>query len=317
MQVYHFPDGPGIGSYLMLMTDLLDAPIIHTGEWQAMNTTGSPAHRTHEIEDVSLVWDQVPNDLDKIVPAIDLNWANEHFLERVSGHPYNPAPSHIRWPYAVRANADHTAVTHRHGQHDWHTHDREDYISHQLPIDNEEVKSERFDHTYPERFWPKHAGHDHDALGPRWREAIDATCGGTPGVRFHYGDLDDVVTLLLRHPLTRQAYLPVWFPEDTGANDGQRVPCTIGYHFMQRRGFLSCRYYIRSVDAYRHLSNDVYFTARLMSWVCAEMARRTEDSVMKLKVRPGALAMHIASLHSFVGDKQKMVHRINQIEVWS
>jgi thymidylate synthase len=181
--------------------------------------------------------------------------------------------------------------------------------------------STRFDHTYPERFWPKHAGHDHDALGARWRDAIDATCGGTPGIRFHYGDLSDVVDLLVRSPLTRQAFLPVWFPEDTGAVDGQRVPCTLGYHFMQREGRLSCRYYLRSCDLYRHLSNDVYFAARLTEWVADKVWQKTRDRPQKVSMRPGGLVMHISSLHSFEGDTKKIKDRIDHVsrnddEVW-
>jgi thymidylate synthase len=276
MRVYHFSENNPKASYLMLMTDLLETTAFHTGEWQAMNTSRSSAHATHELEDVSLVWDQVPSYASVAIPAVDWDWAKEHFNERVAGVPVNPAPSHVRWPYAVRDNADHTT-------------------------------GEVFDHTYPERFWPKFA--NEGTTRPNGRQVF------VPhnGIRFEYGDLDDVVNLLVRAPLTRQAYLPVWFPEDTGAVDGQRVPCTLGYHFMQRRGFLSCRYYIRSCDAYRHLSNDVFMAVALMNWICNAMADRTQDREMKLKVRPGSFAMHIASLHSFVGDHAKLKERLEVV----
>lgn len=288
MQVYHFAENNPRPAYLMMASDLLDTKPIHTGEWQAMDTRGSDMHKTHEIEDATLVWDQVPSNPLDIMPAVDSTWAREHFAERVSGMPLNPAPSHVRWPYAVRGNADHI--------------------------------NEVFDHTYPERFWPKHAGHKHE-----WQETEDF-CGGRPGIRFHYGDLNDVVSLLLRNPLTRQAYLPIWFPEDTGAGlatDPEiakfggpptvRVPCTLGYHFMQRRGFLSCRYYIRSCDIYRHLSNDAYFAVALMRWVCAEINRRTVRTGIQLNFRPGSLVMHVASLHAFTGDKQKIKDRMKLV----
>ena len=279
MKVYHFPEAPAstVGTYAMLMTDLLEAPVVHTGEWQSMDTAASPVHATHEIEDVSLVWDRIPRDLDQIIPAIDYPWVIDHFRERVSGQPLNPAPSHLSWPYAVRSNADHTDAG-------------------------------VFDHTYPERFWPQHAGHDHEFEDVE--QNTGQICGGTPGIRFHYGDLNDVVDLLLRKPLTRQAFLPVWFPEDTGAVDGQRVPCTLGYHFMQRGGRLSCRYYIRSCDAYRHLSNDVWLAARLTKWIANEVSERTKGQPVGLHFRPGGLIMHISSLHSFVGDNAKIKHRL-------
>lgn len=273
MKPYFFPDTASRTQYVMLISDLLDAPVIHTGEWQAMNTAVSPAHATHELEDVSLVWERMPVDLDDIFPHIDQSWVDDHFLERVSGQPLNPAPSHLRWPYAVRGNAMHTDA------------------------------AQRFDHTYPERFWPKFA--NEATTRPNGRQVF------VPhnGIRFEYGDLSDVVDLLVRSPLTRQAFLPVWFPEDTGAVDGQRVPCTLGYHFMQRGGRLSCRYYIRSCDAYRHLSNDVWLAAMLNDWVAKQVTQRTKGAV---RFRNGGLTMHISSLHSFVGDTAKLKDRISQ-----
>jgi thymidylate synthase-like protein len=297
MKVYHFsqPIDPanGIsahparhGTYVRLISDLLEAPVIHTGEWQAMDTSKSKAHATHELTDVSLVWDQLPASIDDVMPHIDQSWADDHFLERVSGMPYNPAPSAANWPYAVRGNGDHT------------------------------TDQGTYDHTYPERFWPKHAGprnHSEACLDPVVNKNYDF-CGGTEGIRFHYGDLGDVVDQLIRSPNTRQAFLPVWFPEDTGANQNQRVPCTIGYHFMIRDGKLTTRYYIRSCDAYRHLSNDVWLAAMLGAWI----VQRYNDAlaidppgVIYTPLRVGGLVMHITSLHAFVGDKSKLTYRMD------
>lgn len=281
MKTYHV--GPGY--YDSLVYDLMAARTVHTGEWQAMDTSSSQLHATHELEDVTIVIDQLPKSstgLANVIPHVDEQWASEHFWERVSGHPHNPAPSAVRWPYAVRANGDHTD------------------------------DAGTYDHTYPERFWPKHAGHRHRA---EWtsHENLDDICGGTPGIRFHYGDLDDVVLLLARSPLTRQAFLPVWFPEDTGAVDGQRVPCTLGYHFMIRGGKLSVRYYIRSCDIYRHLSNDLYLAGRLAQWMVKRVNARTNlefgvDDPGGFEV--GKLVMHITSLHMFVADRAKMKARL-------
>jgi hypothetical protein len=279
MKVYTLTDG----QYALLLSDLLDSPPIHTGEWQSMNTSGSKPHATHELEDVTLVVDQLPETstrLANLVPNVDEDWATDHFQERVSGIAHNPPPSALSWPYAVRSNGDHTDTR---GQ---------------------------YDHTYPERFWPKHAD--------RFTNLdVDPSVGGRRGIRFAYGDLADVVDLLVKSPLTRQAYLPVWFPEDTGAVDGQRVPCTLGYHFMVRRGRLSVRYYIRSCDAYRHLSNDIYLAGRLAQWM-VEMVNTTTaigetDSIFESHqpLELGGLIMHISSLHSFVGDGKKIRDRIN------
>src|SRR5262245_41328374 len=75
------------------------------------------------------------------------------------------------------------------------------------------ISEPRFSHTYMTRYWPK---------------------GLSTGIEFTPGDLMDIARLLVREPYTRQAYLPVWFPEDTGAVEEQRVPCSLGYHFMLR-----------------------------------------------------------------------------------
>lgn len=138
----------------------------------------------------------------------------------------------------------------------------------------------KFSHTYPERFWPKQAG---SFVG-----FSDLT---RKGVRYHYGDLDDVVQQLVKSPLTRQAYLPVWFPEDTGAIKNQRVPCTLGYHFMVRHGQLNCTYLIRSCDFMRHFQDDVYMACRLVQWIAPKIGYPT-----------GSLMMWIGSFHIFNGD---------------
>jgi len=143
----------------------------------------------------------------------------------------------------------------------------------------------QFNHNYMERYWPKYAGAD------------------TPpfinhGIRFQYGDLNDVVSLLEREPLTRQAFLPVWFPEDTGAKNG-RVPCTLGYHFMVRNDHLHVVYYIRSCDLVRHFQDDCYLTTRLALWLLDELRKRDNGWH---NVSLGLYMMHISSLHCFAND---------------
>lgn len=299
--------------------DLLMQPPIHTGEWQAMDTSASDAHATHELEDVTFTM-YVPRDADQLANAIgpDLPWAEDHFNERVSGIPHNPPPSAVRWPYAFRGNADHTRCptcgSRQPSMHPAVSGGGE--VTSRCPDPFHEGQSGAFDHTYPERFWPKLAGKQHMARR-----------GFVPsdehrGIRFQYGDLSDVVRLLVRSPLTRQAYLPVWFPEDTGAVSRQRVPCTLGYHFMIRDNRLSCRYYIRSCDMRRHFVNDVYFAGRLTQWMCDAFndmrAINGEPPItrhMPGELTPGRLVMHITSLHCFVGDHEAIRERF--IKPWT
>jgi hypothetical protein len=155
---------------------------------------------------------------------------------------------------------------------------------------------EKFSHTYPERFWPKWAG-EHGGTGEPPNK----------GVRFNYGDLDDVVNQLGTSPLTRQAYLPVWFPEDTGAVHKERVPCTLGYQFLVRDNQVNVTYFIRSCDFVRHFRDDVYMAARLLQWVRLELRTRYQQ-----RLDTGSLTMHMVSLHIFNGDVE-MLKRKYQI----
>jgi hypothetical protein len=157
-------------------------------------------------------------------------------------------------------------------------------------VDEHRDAQGKFSHTYPERFWPKQAH-----LGPN-----NVTRYNMQGIRYPYGDLDDVVSLLAREPYTRQAYLPVWFPEDTGAVHGERVPCTLGYHFLLREGRLHTFYPIRSCDLLRHFRNDVYMAVRLTQWVIDQL--NTGAYAPWVGVTPGTLTMHIVSLHVFEAD---------------
>lgn len=226
---------------------LVSAPIIDTGEWQAIQ--GAPQSKMSEIEDVSFSM-RIPTQIKflQIDVKPNLPWAEDHFLERVSGVPWNPPPSSDHWPFAVQGNAAH----------------KQDF---------------KFSHTYPERLWPNRIPESH----PK-------------GIRFPFGCLDNVISLLKNRPHTRQAYIPIWFPEDGwAAEHGLRVPCTLGYHVMQRNGELKIVYYIRSCDFLRHFRDDVYMAARLCQWIAE-----------KINSTPGQLVMHISSMHVFESDVSRL-----------
>ena len=148
-------------------------------------------------------------------------------------------------------------------------------------------KDEKFSHTYPERLWPKYAAEEPNST--------------MFGIRYNYGDFGDVIDLLQREPFTRQAFLPMWFPEDTGSVHGERVPCTIGYHFMRRGNYLHIVYYIRSCDYLRHFRDDIYMACRKLMWVLKTLKER--DPERWADVVPGYYAMHITSLHCFNKEK--------------
>jgi hypothetical protein len=251
-----------------LRRQLFDAPIVNRGEWQAQ--TGLPENmRTPELRHVQVQFQlpELPHELIAMVEP-NLPWAEDHFHERVSGKPLNPPPSHEWWPYQQGGNSNHRGET------------------------------GIFSHTYPERFWPKFA--DEKGYTDEQHRVVQNT-----GIRYEYGDLYDLVDLLIRNPYTRQAYLPVWFPEDLqAAVDRQRVPCTLGYHFLTTDRSVDVTYHIRSCDFMRHFRDDVYMAGRLCQWVVSHMNDNLEAGDEQWY--PGTLIMNIGSLHCFDGDRPKM-----------
>ena len=159
-----------------------------------------------------------------------------------------------------------------------------------------------FSHTYSERFWPKRAG-------DKWKRPTHMT-----GIRYEYGDLNDVVNLLVRHPHTRQATFPIFFPEDTGAVHGGRIPCTLHYHFLLRGDLLHMWYPIRSCDAVRHFRDDLYMACRLLLWViqaCGDAVDEDtdRDDFSWHNVRSGTLNFTAYSFHIHKGDLHRVLDR--------
>lgn len=271
---------------------LLYGAEVDPGRWQGIPTEGKPDLVTKEIIGVDL---QVPVSrteeelmgrnlfevlLEEIQP--NLSWADEHFQERVGGEPMNPDPSHVRWPWWTPG----AEVTKGYSARDVQEIERQ------------------FTHTYSERFWPKLA----NGGKPFTYDGVKVP---HDGIRFPYGDLGDVVNLLFRDPQTRQAYLPIFFPEDTGAVHGGRVPCTLGYHFLLRHDMLHIWYFIRSCDLVRHFRDDIYFAVKLLLWVIAELQEkelRSDSEQVWVDVTPGIFHMNIASLHYHKGDE----HHVRQ-----
>jgi Thymidylate synthase len=162
-------------------------------------------------------------------------------------------------------------------------------------FDSHLLKFGRFSHTYMERFWPKHAS-DY--------ARIDAFTNY--GIRFSYGDLADVVMMLLKNPLSRQAYLPIFFPEDTGAVHEERIPCTLGYHFIIRNNKINCVYYLRSCDFVRYFRDDIYLAGRLLQWVWEKVRAKHKD------LDVGRLVTHVTSLHVMQGDLAKLRREVER-----
>lgn len=258
---------------------------VKTESWQGRPTEGKPDMATYELLNVTMgisLYDTYGQAMSSTEPFnLDhwrkdcqphLPWADNHFAERVSGAPLNPGATYQDWRHGASAHS----FTDHMGQ---------------------------FNHTYMERMWPKWAG----KLGVlrSVNEFDDAVQMAKElpqehnGIRGEYGDLLDLVKLLVREPHTRQAYLPLYFPEDTGASG--RKPCTLGYQFILRNHRLHCYYPMRSCDYANHFRDDCYLAVRLLLWIIEQC--RTADPLGSWgDVMPGSLTIHCTSFHLFAND---------------
>lgn len=253
---------------------------VANARWQSVEV--APERQTIELLNHTLQVDtHGVEDLDVYRNDIrpNLPWADEHFLEeRVSGEPVNPGETYLKWFSGSSADRFRTVSG---------------------PI-------WQFSHSYAERYWPKYANR---TPGGRLGRG-----GYSPrfGIRYQYGDLEDLVHVLLQDPTTRQAYLPVWFPEDLyAARKNERVPCSLGYHFIVRNDRLHCSYYLRSCDAIRHFRDDIYLSMRLLLWILGELRLREPlfEAAGWEDIIPGIFTMHIVSFHCFVADYKPVFGR--------
>lgn len=269
--------------YRYILDDLLDeGKLVDTGHWQSLKNV--PHTRTVELHRVLI---EIP-----IAPTVgswgafclpNLPWAEDHFQERVAGEPTNPGEQYKNWPwYKEGWEAQPCPSCGEKGK--WQ--EAGSLLVCTVCGNNTGLSEPEFSHTYMERFWARKAG--------SWHHPYDLQ-----GIRYRFGDLNDVLDLLAREPHTRQAYLPVWFPEDTGAHHGERVPCTLGYHFMLREDRLHCFYPMRSVDLVRYLRDDAYMAGRLVQEIIWRLCANFESSDTWCHVAPGTLSMFCSSLHVF------------------
>lgn len=255
-----------------------DAHEVKTEKWQGVDIMQRPEMVSKELMNVSYTMplygvSRLDHWRQDVKP--NLPWADNHFLERVCGRPINPGIEWANWPWGESAKK---------------------FIE----------TGGMFNHNYMQRYWPKHAhaGQPPSRTVEEWEANENRMADGRPwwineGINHPYGDMRDLVNLIAAEPLTRQAWIPIFFPEDTGHGDGGRKPCTLGYQFLIRERLLHCYYPLRSCDFIRHWRDDVYLTIRLMLWILEEASKINTD----LKaVSIGSLSMHMTSLHIFKND---------------
>lgn len=260
---------------------------VHTATWQGVDVSKRREAEMVELLNVHMhIADPMPKGRVALAADIgdwlNLPWADNHFEERVCGYPINPGTEWANWSH------DKSAAT---------------FLN----------SAGQFNHNYMERYWPRRAGQsltasrtiDEFIKGHDMYSRLAPTAESLPhhGIRGEYGDLYGVVDLLYKDPLTRQAYLPIFFPEDTGIGDGGRKPCTLGYQWILRNDRLHTFYPMRSCDFRRHWADDIYLTLSLTEWV---LGRLRGLSGFWDKVLIGSLSMHCTSLHMFINDVHQL-----------
>jgi thymidylate synthase len=98
--------------------------------------------------------------------------------------------------------------------------------------------------------------------------------------------LDNIVAKIGKN--NRQAFLPIWNFKDNMVLGEEEVPCSIGYHFLERDGKLDMVYFMRSLDI-DIWPNDVY----LSDCVHKQMVERSG-------LKMGIKSWCIGSLHMFI-----------------
>jgi len=160
-----------------------------------------------------------------------------------------------------------------------------------LAIDPEYVEAEFAERVGPEPLNPGEAWrHDEEY----WKDFLH------PYGEFSYTYSERMVPLLrgLIRTLkedshSRQAWLPIWWEHDGGLTNMNRVPCSLGYHFMVRGGKLYLHYIMRSCDFIKHFQKDVALAMMLQLHVAQNL---------EVVTAPGLFTHTIFSLHAFAKD---------------
>lgn len=105
--------------------------------------------------------------------------------------------------------------------------------------------------------------------------------------------LGNIIDELKRNPDTRQAMIVIWDlqRDPLGIGGKFRVPCSIYYQVLIRKGRVNLVYSQRSADVVTHFGNDVYLAFQLMLYIAKEVG-----------MAAGYLYHNIGSLHAYKKD---------------
>lgn len=110
--------------------------------------------------------------------------------------------------------------------------------------------------------------------------------------------LQRVVEQLSMNTGTRQAVLPIFdgYRDLPNLGGKKRVPCSLHYQFMRRRGVLDMIYVMRSTDFHTHFMYDTWMALNMRDFVAG-----------LLGIEPGRYIYFTASLHIYAKDAEEGV----------
>lgn len=114
--------------------------------------------------------------------------------------------------------------------------------------------------------------------GEAWQDRIDIWGSFLHDGEFSYtysdrlsshDQVQRVIRRLSEDRYSRQLYVSMWAPHDSIKLGIERVPCSLGWHFLYRNNQLNMTYFMRSCDFATHFQNDIYLSMKLLGYVAA------------------------------------------------
>ena len=103
-----------------------------------------------------------------------------------------------------------------------------------------------------------------------------------------FDQITRVINELKENPDTRQAIIHINIPSDCKVWRKNRIPCSMYYQLMIRRGKVDIIYNMRSSDFDTHFKNDIWLASELRNYISEEIDRQ-----------PGLFHMNVGSLHRY------------------
>ena len=160
----------------------------------------------------------------------------------------------------------------------------------------------------PTRPWVENEWHERrsgiygDSINPgiAWRSRADTWEEFLHNGEFSYTYADrfssykqvlSIIRRLKEDKFSRQLYISMWASADSAKLGVERVPCSLGWHFLYRGGQLHMTYFMRSCDFATHFQNDVYLSMKLLMHVA-----------LACDLPMGRFTQFMSSLHVYTRD---------------